>query len=61
RRPATGLLGGMWEFPCLELKEEDEVGGLLEKLAREYSARCEFARVGSVRHVYSHFRLEAEV
>ena len=61
RRPPVGLLGGMWEFPCREMmvggEREDELGSLLAE--HEIPAAPEW--LGTIQHLYSHFRLQADV
>jgi A/G-specific adenine glycosylase len=67
RRPAQGLLGGLWEFPGLRagLPEEAEpdVQALAALLARSVEASLGIAVVPAaaplvrVRHAYTHFRL----
>jgi A/G-specific adenine glycosylase len=49
KRPLTGLLGGLWEFPATE--------GDARRLARELTgASTEFTLAGTVTHTFSHFR-----
>jgi A/G-specific adenine glycosylase len=59
RRPDHGLLGGLWEFPGGK-REPGET--LTEALAREIreemGVRIEvLGKIGTIRHVYSHFRM----
>jgi len=61
RRPPSGLLGGMWEFPCADLEPGEEPAQRARALARNYSIETELHCIGRIRHVYSHFRLEAIV
>jgi A/G-specific adenine glycosylase len=59
KRPADGLLGGMWEFPG----GKQELGETLpECLARELSEELDIEvavgeEVGVFKHAYSHFRV----
>jgi len=61
RRPIEGLLGGMLEFPTVDLLDaaaaEEQVGELLAR----YGAAGDAESIGMIRHTYSHFRLEAQV
>lgn len=57
RRPSTGLLGGMWEFP--NTRVEENPAGELEKAlkaARKLHVKKE-ADLVTVYHAYSHFRV----
>lgn len=60
RRPPQGLLGGMWEFPWDEIRGVED-GMLPPDLARNHLGMKNSRFLGQIRHVYSHFRLEAEV
>lgn len=58
RRPEEGLLGGLWEFPGVEMD-----GGEAPERAAVRAARSEGVRPGGktvalepVKHAYSHFR-----
>ncbi len=57
RRPARGLLGGLWEFPNLERDDEPEEAEIRQFLSGTYSASA-ITLLGQARHTYSHFRLE---
>ena len=54
RRPASGLLGGMMEFPGTDWTEAAPTGGPPFAITEE-------RRAGSVSHVFTHFRLELAV
>jgi A/G-specific adenine glycosylase len=56
RRPATGLLGGLWEFPGGELPEGlSWERGLHAVMAEKYGMTLEVeAHLTAVRHVFSH-------
>lgn len=61
RRPASGLLGGLWEFPTISLTDATEA----EKAVRGYLQQTglvgDLSLVGTSHHVYSHFKLESLV
>jgi A/G-specific adenine glycosylase len=59
RRPETGLLGGLWEFPGGKVRAEEPPQAAL---AREIAEECDLSvrigkKVGTVRHAYSHFAI----
>ena len=54
RRPETGLLGGMMEFPGTDWTETEPNGGPPVAVTAERDA-------GTVGHVFTHFRLELAV
>jgi len=59
RRPAKGLLGGMWEFPGgkVEVGESLE-DGLKREINEELLAEIEVGEyVGEFHHAYTHFRV----
>ncbi|WP_282755415.1 A/G-specific adenine glycosylase [Desulfuromonas thiophila] len=62
QRPLRGLLGGLWEFPCLQLTREVDAATveatLLQQLQQQFGLRELAQPLGQVRHVYSHFRLQ---
>lgn len=61
RRPVAGFLGGLWEFPAVDLEQkadaEASVGGLLLQMGLSGNP----ALIGTCCHIYSHFKLEALV
>jgi A/G-specific adenine glycosylase len=61
RRPATGLLGGMLEFPVVELTENIDAEPAVRELLTGYGCSSPPRPIGRIRHTYSHFRLEAQV
>ena len=63
RRPAEGLLGGLWDLPGDELAAgERPAPGLRRALAERVGMAVTGARrVGSVEHVFSHRRLRLHV
>ena len=59
QRRSQGLLGGLWELPGGECREDEAPSQALERSLREnlrLEAR-EVQRVGEVRHVFSHRKL----
>lgn len=62
RRPAEGLLGGLWEFPGLDLKPViDPLDQLIEWLQREVGIRAgQWQPAGSYQHAYSHFKVQVD-
>jgi A/G-specific adenine glycosylase len=59
RRPASGLLGGMWEFPGGKVEPGE---GLLQGLQREIREELDTdihvgSQIGVYRHAYTHFKI----
>ncbi len=61
RRVAEGFLGGLWEFPALGLADGESPEAKVAMLKQDFSVAEEARCLGLVRHIYSHFRLEAQV
>lgn len=61
RRPANGFLGGLWEFPAGELHAAELATDKLALLMTDYGVSGEIRPLGSIKHVYSHFRLELQL
>ena len=59
RRPADGLLGGLWAFPSGRRDPGETLEDALRRSLREkLQVRAEIQReVGVVRHAYSHYRI----
>jgi A/G-specific adenine glycosylase len=59
RRPEQGLLGGLWEFPGGNRERSETLTEALEReLREEMGIRIEIlGKIGTIRHVYSHFRM----
>jgi A/G-specific adenine glycosylase len=61
KRPADGLLGGMWEFPNGRV-DGDPAKGLVRALKTGYSLRVRRKdALGLVQHAYTHFKVEVHV
>lgn len=65
QRPESGLLGGLWELPSVDLATPSEVSeslairqGLQERLGMEVLAT---ERLGEVRHIFTHRKLTQSV
>jgi len=57
RRPAGGLLGGLWEFPAAEV-ETDSAEALVTAIEAAYSLKVTpLTRLPQIHHAYTHFRL----
>ncbi len=63
RRPAEGLLGGLWDLPGAELaRDERPAAGLRRALEERLGLAVDRPRrLGAVEHVFSHRRLELHV
>jgi A/G-specific adenine glycosylase len=59
RRPAQGLLGGLWEFPGGKIEPDETVADCIKREIREeLGIEIEVGdRVITVDHAYSHFRV----
>ncbi len=58
RRPASGLLGGLWEFPTVSLNAGESADLKLRLLLSDFAVSGEPVPLGGIKHIYSHFRLE---
>ncbi|MNW99276.1 putative A/G-specific adenine glycosylase YfhQ [compost metagenome] len=59
RRPAEGLLGGLWEFPALPMDEDGDAAALLE--AGLKLRRLNWAPLCTVQHTYTHMKATMQV
>jgi A/G-specific adenine glycosylase len=61
QRSAGGLLGGLWEFPGVEVADGEELREqLCVRLRHELGVQLEvLRRIGIYHHTYSHFRVAA--
>ena len=60
RRPADGLLGGLWEFPGGKLNESDEnlPGCLVREIQEELGCQVKIENpFGVYKHAYTHFKI----
>jgi A/G-specific adenine glycosylase len=62
RRALEGFLGGLWEFPCCSLGENESAQQKLAWLVAEFGLNDETqsapSAIAEIEHVYSHFRLQ---
>lgn len=61
QRPSSGLLGGLWEFPCSELAAGQEPAQAATRLLADLGMQGPLSKGTEVRHAYSHFKLELTV
>ena len=61
RRPASGLLGGLWEFPTISVGDDEGAAERVELLLQDFAVSGELQSLGVIHHVYSHFRLELQL
>jgi A/G-specific adenine glycosylase len=63
RRPAPGLLAGLWEFPSARLEAgQDSSQACIDHVKAALGLRVRLQkRIASVRHTYTHFKLRMEV
>jgi A/G-specific adenine glycosylase len=59
RRPARGLLGGMWEFPGGKQQDEEDLPACLRReISEELGVQIEVgSQLGVYKHAYTHFRV----
>lgn len=61
RRPLSGMLGGLWEFPGREVLAGETPAAAARDLLRQLGLEGALQPAGGVRHAYSHFRLELQL
>jgi A/G-specific adenine glycosylase len=61
RRPAEGFLGGLWEFPAIAATADAKQEEKLSLLCADFGCGTEVTSLGNIRHIYSHFRLQADI
>lgn len=59
RRPESGLLGGLWEFPAHPMQEGENPVRILE--AALGLSSLDWTPLGTVRHTYTHLKAEMQV
>jgi A/G-specific adenine glycosylase len=58
RRPMSGLLGGLWEFPTRAVLSGSTPEATARLLVQELGGGGPVTAVGTVAHAYSHFKLD---
>ncbi|MDY0269168.1 A/G-specific adenine glycosylase [Trichloromonas sp.] len=58
QRPFSGMLGGLWEFPAVEVDETGDPTVAARRLLVDLGLAGEPVEAGRIRHVYSHFKLD---
>ena len=61
QRPTEGFLGGLWEFPVVEVSPEQNHRQSAEFLLADLGLTGDVCEADAVRHAYSHFKLELTV
>ena len=61
RRMAEGFLGGLWEFPTVSLLEGEDPEQKLRLLFSDFGLKGAAVPIGTIQHVYSHFRLKSDI
>ena len=59
KRPVTQMLGGMWEFPCEQQKNNESLESTITRhFIKKYGLSIEINHLAHVlRHAYSHFKI----
>jgi A/G-specific adenine glycosylase len=58
RRPLSGMLGGLWEFPTAAVAEGEAPLSAAQALLAGLGLQATLAEAGGVGHAYSHFCLD---
>ena len=61
QRPPEGLLGGLWEFPTVDLSPGLAAEQQAARLLSDVCLHGALEKIGEIRHAYSHFKLELTV
>jgi len=61
RRPVAGFLGGLWEFPTLNLEQITAAESMVRGFMSQVGLTGDTALIGTSHHIYSHFKLESLV
>ncbi len=59
RRPVAGFLGGLWEFPTIDLEQAADAEAAVRGLMLQMGLTGDPVLVGTSYHMYSHFKLES--
>jgi A/G-specific adenine glycosylase len=59
KRPAKGLLGGLWEFPGGKIEQgESDKDALLREIKEETALDVNMGeKIGTIKHAYTHFKI----
>jgi len=61
QRPPEGFLGGLWEFPAMDLPDGQQPEQAAIRLLDDLGLRGPLGKIGKINHAYSHFKLEISV
>ncbi|MFO7812704.1 MAG: A/G-specific adenine glycosylase [Pelovirga sp.] len=61
RRPVAGFLGGLWEFPTVELEQGTDADVVVRRFLSQTGLAGDPVSLGTSYHIYSHFKLESQV
>ena len=61
QRPPEGFLGGLWEFPTVDLPAGLDAEQTAVCLLADLCLHGSLKKVGEIRHAYSHFKLELSI
>jgi A/G-specific adenine glycosylase len=61
QRPTEGFLGGLWEFPAIDLADGQDPCQAVERLLGDLGFCGSPVKFGDIRHAYSHFKLDLKV
>ena len=61
RRPVAGFLGGLWEFPTVDVEQVADAQAVVRGFIQQMGLTGDPVLVGTSHHTYSHFKLESLV
>ena len=63
RRPANGLLGGLWEFPCITISpNEDPALACFDAIHNTVGLKTDHPlHITTIHHTYTHFKLRMDL